>query len=339
MTASRRRRGRLLGALCSLVLVAAAAACTSSGGASGGPTTGLDRVADPTAGACMSSGTALAFDWSAPSVDCAAPHTIEVFGVLQLTGALAAASYAAITTGTGPERQSFVEAAQRFCAGELSGFSGGSRLVPADGAPDATITPYFYGSLNAEPFPAAAWDSGDKRVVCYASFGSHGSDEGDIAATGEFLRAFWQTPPSNLDVRFCQASASLTSVSCADPHDREFLGQYLAQDYASRPGFDAATLGAFDSTKATKAQWAPYDQLCAEIFGPLIDPAGRSDVAVVAATDTTAAYWGLGGSYAMQCVASPQSGYVTGSLLGLGSAPLSTAPVPAPSPSPSGSPS
>lgn len=339
MTASRRWRvfAALLGAV---ALTGAVSACGGSGGASGSsptasasPRPSVDGVAALTTGICLTSGSSLAFDWTAAAVDCAAPHTIEVFGVLTLSGPLASSSYASITTGTGVERSSFIEATQKSCASELSGFSGGSALVPAGAAAGATITPYFYGSLNAEPVPQAAWDGGDKRVACYATFGAHGSDEGEITATGPFLRTFWQAPPSNPDVRFCQASTTLMSVSCADPHDREFVGQFLAQDYASRTGFDAATLAAFDSTKATPDQWKPYDQLCAQIFAPLISADGRSDVAVVATTDTTASYWGLGGSYAMQCVASPQAGYVTGSLLGVGSTPLATAAAPSPSPS------
>ena len=41
---------------------------------------------------------------------------------------------------------------------------------------------------------ADAWDAGDKRVACYATFGSPGSDEGDIPISGEFLKTFWAAP-------------------------------------------------------------------------------------------------------------------------------------------------
>ena len=284
------------------------------------------------AGECLSTGTALAFDWSASPVPCSATHTVEVFGVLEVSSAFAGITYASVTDANGPQRAQFIALTQQACALKLSQFSGGTALLPSDAAATASVTPYFYGSLAAEPVPANAWDAGDKRVACYATFGSPGSDEGDIPISGEFLKTFWTSPVTNLDARFCQDTATSSSVSCADPHNREFLGQFLAQDYPTRSGFDTATLKAFAAATATPAQWAPYDALCQQLFGTVVAPAGRSDISLVATTDTSAQYWGLAESYAFQCVASPTaSTYLRGSVIGIDSGPLPTAPAPTPS--------
>ena len=309
---------------------------TSGGtGAGGSPSpgtgTGAAGVAALAEGECVGAGTSTAFDWSAAAVDCQQPHTVEVFGVLDVAAQFPSASYASVTASDGVQRNAFLSLTQQACTLKLSQWAGGSVLVPSGASSTASIVPYFYGSVAAEPVPGASWDAGDKRVACYATFGAHGSDEGSLTVSGSFLKSFWAPPASDLDARFCQASVTVSSVSCAQPHDREYIGQFFAQQYPSRPGFDAKTLAAFDSATATQQQWLPYDQFCQQVFGALIAPDGRSDVAIVADTSTTAAYWGLGGSYAMQCVASPSVGYVRGSLLGIGAATLPTAPTPTPS--------
>jgi hypothetical protein len=352
-----RTRGLCLVAAGALIVLVAA--CTGSSGSSGPPSAGRsgaagsggsaaspgqigpalsgsgsggsDGAAALAEGECLDSGSFAAFDWTAAAVSCDQPHTVEVFGVLEVSSEFPTASYASITDDNGDQRNGFVGLTQQACTAKLSAYSGGAALLPKDASPTASVVPYFYGAYNAAPVPAASWNAGDKRVACYATFGAHGSDEGDIKVSGNFLKTFWTAPATNLDARFCQVTLTVSSVSCADAHDQEYLGQYFAQDYSTRAGFDTKTLKAFDVATATDAQWAPYDQLCEQEFGALLGSGTRTDVGIVATTDTSAEYWGLDGSYAFQCVASPQVGYVKGSLIGIGDSPLPTAPTPSPS--------
>jgi hypothetical protein len=310
---------------------ASATGSSSAAGSSSPAATASPAVFPISAGECLTAGTAQAFDWAATAVPCSTKHTVEVFGVLDVSSAFAGITYASVDGANGPQRDQFISLTQQACALKLSQFSGGAAFLPSDATGTASVVPYFYGSLAAEPVPAIVWDKGDERVACYATFGSPGNDEGTIPITGDFLKTFWTAPPTNSDARFCQNSAAATSVSCAQAHDREYLGQFFAQDYPTRAGFVPSTLTAFISATATAAQWAPYDALCQQLFAPVVASGGRSDIAIVATTDTTAAYWGLASSYAFQCVASPTaSTYLKGSVIGIGSSPLATTPAPIP---------
>jgi hypothetical protein len=94
-------------------------------------------------------------------------------------------------------------------------------------------------------------------------------------------------------------------LSCAKPHDREYLGHLDLSEFVGRaPGLNQAFLDRFDSTTAAQQDWAVLDELCRQIFVPLLgdNPQG---ITVLAQVYTGEARWGWAdqGFYHAACFA------------------------------------
>lgn len=282
---------------------------------------------DVGAGDCFQTGTTTAFAWDT-EVSCNRLHTVEVFAVRDVSATLGNYPRSALNEDGNPARQQYLALITSFCEPAWSDYTGFSELGSSV-APDAVVLPAIYGEMALEAAPAAEWDSGNRIVVCYQVLGRpETKGEQPIVADHPVL-ATLREPDADVPVavRDCALSPADGNaeqrVSCAVPHDREYLGHLnLAQFVGHLPGLDQAFLDRFDSVTASAEDRAVLDTLCGQVFAPLLG-AQRPDVTLRAQVYTRDATWGWAndGYYHAACFALIERP-ITGSIVGIGNRPL-----------------
>jgi Septum formation len=277
-------------------------------------------------GDCFARGTARAFDFAA-QVTCDEPHSVEVVAKAAGTGELATFRRAELDVADSRARQLYRAEVTRLCEPAWSSLTGYDDLAKTL-APGATVLPALYGDLAVEAVPADQWDGGDRTLICYQVFGRPGFEgETAVEVSTRVLPDLIRNRQVPLEVRDCAVGPSgdrgEVRVPCADPHDREYVGHLnLAQFVGAVPELDQAFLDQFDSQTAENSRWAVLDGLCDAVFSPLLG-AERPDISLVSQVYTAEPDWGWAqdGAYHAACFAQTE-GSVTGSVVGIGEAPL-----------------
>jgi hypothetical protein len=261
------------------------------------------------AGDCFQSGTAAAFGWGT-EVSCDDPHTVEVFAVRDVGDTLGKYPRQDLDAAGSPAQQEYLALVREFCEPAWSNYAGYGDLGGSL-APDSVVLPAVYGDMALEATPAADWDNGNKAVLCYQVFGRPEQDGGSSISVDHpvLAKLSQRTAEVPIQVRDCAMSPvgdqGEQRLSCAKPHDREYLGHLNLGDFVGRaPGLDQTFLNRFDSVTAPQQQWAVLDNLCQQIFSPLLgdNPEG---ITLLAQVYTQEERWGWAdqGFYHTACFA------------------------------------
>ena len=278
------------------------------------------------AGDCYAGGTARAFDFAA-KVSCDEQHQVEVVTKAAATGELAKFRRTELDVADSRARQLLRAEVARLCEPAWSSLTGYDELGK-EVAPGATVLPALYGDVAVEAVPTDQWDDGDRTLICYQVFGRPGFEgEQAVEVSTQVLPDLVDNRGVPLEVRDCAVSPTNergeVRVPCSDPHDREYVGHLnLAQFVGAVPGLDQAFLDQFDSKTAEDARWAVIDGICNTVFRPLLG-SERTDIKLVSQVYTAEPDWGWAkdGAYHGACFAQTE-GPVTGSVIGIGDAPL-----------------
>lgn len=306
--------------------LAALAGCSAAGTIFDDPV--IEAVEGLEGGECFAAGERGGFDIT-QEVPCTAEHTWEVLATVPLPDAYADAEYDDLVDEGNALTDEVFHAGMRACVPEVARWSGlADRLdgVAPFGA-DALVWPGVSGTVLISLTPERVWADAH-ALLCIVEWTDLRGEPTPVTSASEAPAIAAFTAGTAPELRVCRAldaGGGYHPVTCADPHDAEFLFTY-----------DAAVHGAdwvagVAPEALTPEDWTVLDGACRAAADAVFGGARtQPDLAIIA--DVAPDTWGAGPlgpeTYAVACMALPSDPemLLDGPVWDLGDAPATLVP-------------
>jgi len=283
--------------------VALLAGCSAVGGAFEDPL--IDVIEGLEGGECVAAGQAGTFDLT-HQVPCTDDHVWEVLGTVPLPDAYADADYDDLVGEGSLLVDDVFHAGMRACVPQVARWSGLTDRLDgvAPFGPEALVWPGFSGTVLISLTPERVWAEAHALLCVVEWTDLRGELMPVESETAEpVIAAFTEGgAPERRVCRALDAGGGFHPVTCADPHDAEFLFTYDAVVHG------ADWVAGVVPDALTPEDWTVLDGACraaaAAVFG---GARTQPDVAIIA--DVSPDTWGGGplgpDSHAVACMALP----------------------------------